>query len=263
MDNRAIGVYDSGIGGTTVFRDLKNIMPTEKYLYFGDTKNLPYGTKTKDELLKISRVIFDFFEIQNVKAVVMACNTTSSMVYEEMKNKYSFELYPIIQTAAKCIAKRNEGKIGVLATIATTSTNKYKDELIKNNPNLDVIQMACPDWVKIVESGDYENPENIEIIKRSLIPVVEAGCKNIILGCTHYPYLTNVLRKITNNSINFINPSEDFTAFIQQDLEQKNLLSDIKKEQEVNFYVSSNPENFMKASKSFYELKKLPKLITL
>ena len=168
MDERAIGVYDSGIGGTTVFKDLEKLLPNENYIYFGDTKNLPYGTKTKSELLKISGSIFDYFKERNVKAVIMACNTTSSNVYDEMKEKYDFELYPIIQVSAKCIAPRYRGKIGVLATIATINSNKYKIELTKNNPSLEVIQQACPDWVKVVESGDYTSEESTQILLKSL-----------------------------------------------------------------------------------------------
>ncbi len=262
MDERAIGVYDSGIGGTTVFKDLEKLLPNENYIYFGDTKNLPYGTKTKSELLKISGSIFDYFKERNVKAVIMACNTTSSNVYDEMKEKYAFELYPIIQVAAKCIAPRYSGKIGVLATIATINSNKYKIELTKNNPSLEVVQQACPDWVKVVESGDYTSEESTKILLKSLNPIIEAGCENVILGCTHYPYLTEALKELSNNKINFINPAQDFINFIKEDLANKKLLNN-KKTYEPKFYVSANPENFMTASKAFYELKTLPKIVSL
>ncbi len=262
MDGRAIGIYDSGIGGTTVFSELRKLLPNENYIYFGDTKNLPYGTKTKEQLLQISSLIFDFFQKKNVKAVVMACNTTSSMVYDEMRGKYDYEIYPIIQTAARCIAPRYNGKIGVLATIATVASNKYKDEFLKNNPNLEVIQKACPDWVKIVESGDYYSEDNLQIIKNSLFPLVEQGCKNIVLGCTHYPYLTDVLNELTDNSIHFINPAKDFTEYIVQNLRQKNLVSSQKTLEPV-FYVSADAENFMRVSKTFYQLDKLPIVVNL
>jgi len=262
MDERAIGVYDSGVGGTTVFSELEKLLPDENYIYFGDTKNLPYGTKTKEELIAISGLIFDFFARKNVKAVVMACNTTSSMVYEEMRGRYDYEIYPLIQTAAKCIAPRYTGKIGVLATIATISSNKYRDELLKNNPNLDVVQQACPDWVKIVESGNYRSGNNLQIIKNTLMPVLEAGCKNIILGCTHYPYLKDILAEIAGPEVNFINPAKDFTEYIATDLKQKNLTAS-KRTNEPVFCVSSDAENFMRASKTFYQLDKLPEIVSL
>ena len=258
MDNRAIGVYDSGIGGTTVFKDLEKLLPDENYIYFGDTKNLPYGTKTKEELLKISDSIFDYFRKKGVKAVVMACNTTSSNVYDEMKEKYDFEIYPIIQIASKCIASNLSGRIGVLATNATINSNKYKIELTKCNPSLDVIQQACPDWVKVVESCD----ESIEILTKSLKPIMNAGCKNVILGCTHYPYLIDVLKKLSDYKINFINPAKDFTNFIKKDLSEKKLLSN-KRNFEPQFYVSDNPQNFFNASKSFYPLKELPQIVSI
>lgn len=261
MDERAIGVYDSGIGGTTVFRELNKILSEENYIYFGDTKNLPYGTKTKKELLAISGRIFDFFAEKKVKAVVMACNTTSSMVYDEMKDKYDYEIYPLIQTAAKSIASRCDGKIGVLATTATIASNKYRDELLKNNPDLEVVQKACPEWVRIVESGDYYSEKNLKIIKADFMPVLESGCKNVILGCTHYPYLEGVLSEISNQEVNFINPAKDFTEFIANDLRQKNLFASKRTNSPV-FYVSSDAENFMRASKMFYQLDKLPQVVT-
>lgn len=260
MDERAIGVYDSGVGGTTVFCELNKLLPEENYIYFGDTKNLPYGTKTKEELLEISGKIFDFFAEKNVKAVVMACNTTSSMVYDDMKDKYDFEIYPLIQTASKCIAPRYSDKIGVLATIATIKSNKYRDELLKNNPKLEVIQKACPEWVKIVESGDFKSEKNLKIIGDTFVPVLEEGCKNIILGCTHYPFLVSVLKDIAGSGVNFINPAKDFTEYIAADLSRKGLIAS-KKTKEPVFYVSSDAENFMRASKMFYELKKLPEVI--
>lgn len=266
MDSRGIGVYDSGVGGLTVFKILYELLPNENYLYFGDTKNLPYGTKSKQELLKISTAIFDFFKSQNVKAVVMACNTTSSTVYEEMKEKYDFEIYPIIQTSAKCIAQDCRGKIGVMATPATINSNKYKEELLKYNPSLEVFQMACPELVRIVESGNYETKENIETIKSYLVPLVEQGCENIILGCTHYPYLTSVFEKITTElgvkNIKFINPAIYFTEFIKKDLTEKSLLS-VARAASVKFYVSSTPEQFKESAKSFYEFNKMPELINV
>ena len=262
MDNRAIGVYDSGIGGTTVFKDLEKVLPNENYIYFGDTKNLPYGTKTKKELLEISDSIFAYFKEKNVKAVVMACNTTSSNVYDEMNAKYDFEIYPIIQVASKCIATDLEGKVGVLATNATIASDKYKIELTKNNPSLEVVQQACPDWVKVVESGDYRSDESLAILKKSLTPIINEGCKNVILGCTHYPYLIEVLQELSDNKINFINPAKVFTDFIKNDLAQKQLLNR-KRDFAPQFYVSANPQNFFDASKSFYPLKELPQIVSI
>lgn len=262
MDNRPVGVYDSGVGGLTVFKYLKSALPDEEYLYFGDTKNLPYGTKSKDELIKIASKIFDFFAEKNTKAVIMACNTTSSVVYDELCNDYDFELYPLIQVAAKCIAPRYSGKLGVFATLATINSGKYKTELLKNNPALDVFEQVCFDWVKVVESGEYNSKESREIIRKSLQPAIDYGCENVILGCTHYPFLTSILEEMSDNKINFINPSIDFVDFVVKDFAQKSINSDKKGIEDI-FYVSENPENFKKVSKLFYDLKKLPIKVNL
>ena len=262
MDNRTIGIYDSGIGGITVFHDLKEVLPDESFIYFGDTKNLPYGSKSKAELLKISKAIFDFFAQKNVKALVMACNTTSANVYDEMKGKYPFEIYPLIQTASKCIAERYTGNIGIMATAATVNSNKYREELIKYNPELKIYQQACPELVKMVETNSYKSHENISVIKTYLKPLLDTECANIILGCTHYPYLTGILEDLSNNKVNFINPSKDFVNFIKADLKQKSLLAETQPQKD-EFYVSSNPEQFKLSAKSFYALDNEPKLIVL
>lgn len=151
--DKAIGVMDSGVGGLTVLKQLLKVMPSENYLYFGDTKNLPYGEKTKEQLIEIVKEIFDFFEKQNVKAVVLACNTTSATAYEELKDKYSFKIYPLIQTVSKCVVlDKSLDRIGVMATQATVNSQKYTSELKKNNPAIEVFEQACPKWVPIVEN---------------------------------------------------------------------------------------------------------------
>ena len=131
MSNRPIGVFDSGVGGLSVFSQLVKLLPDENYIYFGDTINLPYGSKTQDELVEITRKIFDFFKCKNVKAVVMACNTTSALTYEILKPYYDFKIYPIVQTVAKKIATQGHNKIGVFATQGTINSHAYKKEISK------------------------------------------------------------------------------------------------------------------------------------
>ena len=154
ITDNEIGVYDSGVGGLTVLKELVNVMPNEKYIYFGDLKNLPYGEKSKDELMKIGKKIFDFFSDKNVKAVVMACNTTSALLYDEIKDKYSFKIYPVIQTVAKYLSEQKVNKLGVFATEATINSHAYKKEIYKYNEKIEVFEQACPSWVRIVENKD-------------------------------------------------------------------------------------------------------------
>ena len=265
MNKQSIGFFDSGVGGLTVFEKVKKILEKdnycEDYLYFGDLKNIPYGEKSKEELIEIADKIFGFFEKQEVKAVVMACNTTSANVYDELKNNYSFKIYPIIQSCSSVIAKLPVKKIGVFATEATIKSGVYARELKKHNPDLEVFEMSCPAWVRIVEEKLQSEPESVEIIKSGLQEMLKNSPDKIILGCTHYPYLLDILAQVAPREM-FIDPSLYFAQFIKADLEQSGLLSDSNSQAE-KFIVSASPEKFKEASSMFYPVNSLPELVVL
>ena len=259
--DKAIGVMDSGVGGLTVLKELYGLCPDENFLYFGDTKNLPYGEKTKEELIEIVKEIFDFFEHKNVKAVVLACNTTSATAYDELKDKYSFKIYPLIQIVSKCVAKNSTlSRIGVMATQATINSHKYKTELQKNNPDILVYEQACPLWVPIVEKQltDYDEKT---AIKGYLDKVLEFNPQKIILGCTHYPYLLDKISKYAPKDL-FINPAKLFAQYIKEDL-NKNNMQTRKKCGCITYFASSEPENFKKNAKMFMEIDSQPTLVNI
>lgn len=255
--NRPIGVFDSGIGGLTVLSKLLETCPHEKYLYYGDTKNLPYGEKKKSELIEAVKEIFDFYEQKDVKAVVMACNTSSALVYEELKNQYNFKIYPIIQITSKCVAKMNIPKIGILATRATVESHAYRTALLNENHNLSIFENACPLWVSIVENKLKDYNES-DIMKEYLEPVLTINPDKIILGCTHYPHLMKTIKKYAPESI-FINPAECFSQYIKEDLLSSGLLAE-SGTADTEFYVSSDPQGFMKNASLFMKLDRLPLL---
>lgn len=260
MKKKPIAFFDSGVGGLTVFEKVKKLLPNEDYIYFGDTKNVPYGSKTEAELLKFTTEIFKFFESKDVKAVVMACNTTSATIYEKLKKQFRFKIYPIIQSTASVIAKMPIKKIGVLATEATIKSGAYGKELKKHNPNLEVFEMSCPPWVGIVEERTQNEPKSIACVDLYLGKILENRPDKIILGCTHYPYLMTTLEKFTHKGM-FIDPSEYFAQYIKRDLGLSGLLNDSKTVGSEEFYVSANPENFKETAKMFYPLKELPKVV--
>src|SRR5574344_414300 len=164
-DNRPVGFFDSGVGGLTVLNRVQKVIPNEKYIYFGDTKNMPYGEKTETQLIEFADNIFKFFERNGVKVVVMACNTTSAIVYEKLKNNYNFKIYPIVQSVAKVFANLNIQRIGIFATPATINSHIYSKEISKYNKNIEVFELACPEWVKIVEENRENEPESDKLIK--------------------------------------------------------------------------------------------------
>lgn len=257
-NNCPIGVFDSGVGGLSVFSQLIKLMPDENYIYFGDTANLPYGSKSQEELVKISAKIFDFFKSKNVKAVVMACNTTSALTYEILKDKYDFKIYPVVQNVAEQIAKEGHKNIGVFATQGTVSSHAYKNEIQKHDRNINVFEIACPEWVSIVENGLQETEDSIKNIKLHLDEMLTNLPDRIILGCTHYPYLLNTLSKFEDEKI-FINPAKYFAQSIFEDLKKNNLLCD-KDLKEHTFFVSANPSQFAKASKLFYKVQEVKEI---
>ena len=218
---------------------------------------MPYGEKTKQELLNYAERIFDFFISKNAKAVIMACNTTSSVIYDSVKDKYPLKIYPIIQSVAKSIAELPIKKIGVFATKATVSSNAYVTEIRKYNPAVEIIQIACPKWVKIVEANKVNDFESKQHIKEKVDEMLKFHPDKIILGCTHYPYLIDELSKLVSRDL-FIDPSIYFANYIKKDLEINNLIKNSGFDEEI--YVSSSPTNFLKSAEIFYKLNNLPKL---
>ena len=251
-ENSKIGFFDSGVGGLSVYSRFKNLFPYTNTIYYGDLKNLPYGNKTQEQLVGFARNILDFFSEQEVKAVVIACNTSSALADEKIKNDYDFKIYPIIQSCAKVISEMEIEKLGVFATPATVGSGAYTKEINKYNPKIQVKEVACPNWVSIVE-GINGCEDDIKICFDEMIPF---DPEKVILGCTHYPYLIKRLSNYLPKDL-FIDPAKIFVDYIAQDL---NLISDKKEIGTEEFFVSAKQKEFFENSKLFYQLKNLPKL---
>lgn len=259
QSQKAIGILDSGVGGLTVLKKLVEYLPEENYLYYGDTKNLPYGNKTPEQLLGYVRNILDFFSKQNVKAVVFGCNTTAAVVYDIVKNEYPFKIYPIIQDSCKNINPLQYKSLGVFATQATVNSKAYTKSLKNINNDLEVIEMACPMWVNFVENSEINTEKCSENVKEMLDNMQQHKVEKIILGCTHYPYLLDTLSKFLPKE-RFINPAEVFALYIKQDLQEQNILNTNNIGSQ-KFFVSSNPIAFKKSGEFFYPLKDYPTLV--
>lgn len=247
-----IGFFDSGVGGLSVFARFRESLPNENTIYFGDLKNLPYGNKSQKDLIGFARNILDFFQTKNVKAVVIACNTSSALAYETIKNDYNFKIYPIIQSCAKIISSLGYRRVGIFATQGTVNSGAYKREITKYNPAIEVKEIACPNWVSIVE-GFLNN--GAEDIKQHVDEMMIFNPDKIILGCTHYPYLMNTLKEFAPQNL-FIDPAKIFVEYIKNDL----TLNDSAQIGKEEFFVSANPDDFIKNAKLFYEVRKTPQL---
>ena len=254
--NNFIGLLDSGVGGLSVLKELKRIMPNKNYMFFGDTKNVPYGTKTPEQIFEYTKSILNFFIEKNVKYVVIACNTTSAVAYEKLKDEFKNKLtiVPLIQSVAldASLNLKSNDKIAVLATRTTVNSHKYKEEIQKVNSNLEVIEVDCTGFVEIVENGLYDKKESTDLIKSKLEPLKDV--KRIVLGCTHYPYLVDIFKNILD--VDYFNPATA-VAKIAKDIIKNEAEGSINE-----FYVSSNPEGFVKNSSIFFKVDN-PKLINL
>ena len=255
-----LGFFDSGVGGLSVYSVFKKQLPNENTIYFGDLKNMPYGNKTKQELLGYARRILNFFATKKVKAVVIACNTSSATVYEDIKNDYEFKIYPIIQSCAKVISEMDMKSVGIFATSATINTHAYKHEVQKYNPKIQVFEIACPNWTSYIEHGQMESEECKENVADKMKEMLLHNPDKIVLGCTHYPYLLNILSQFAPKDM-FIDPAEIFVEFVKEDLYRTGMLNEHDTNGKEEFYVSANPNEFVKNAKMFYKVKNLPMVV--
>ena len=183
----------------------------------------------------------------------MACNTTSATTYPVIKDEYGFKIYPIIQSCAKIIAGLGVKKLGIFATASTINSKAYETEIHKYNKDMIIFPQSCPKWVDIVESNGQNKTENIEIVKQDLKIMLKNSPEKIILGCTHYPYLIDILSKYAPKDM-FIDPAQFFVQYIKDDLAESDLLNPQNNKGTEAFYVSANPDKFKTASKMFYKV---------
>lgn len=252
MDKLAsIGVFDSGVGGLSVLKKLVELLPNENYLYFGDTARIPYGEKCKEQLLTFSREILNWFKQKRVKAVAIACNTSSAVTLETVKNEYDFPIWELIQPTANYVANLREDKIGLIATSATVNSKAYSKAILNINPKKSIIEVACPGLVEVVESGKTCDNESRELVNSYIKRLLIENAEKIILGCTHYPYLTKVINSITNKSDMIIDPAEYMVRAVKNSLEDLDLLND-NKDGIRSYYVSANPDKFVQIGSKFF-----------
>lgn len=248
-NNDAIGVFDSGVGGLSVLKELLKELPQENFLYFGDTYRVPYGEKSLDELLVCTRRILDFFQKQKVKTVVVACNTCSANTLKLVKNEYDFEILGLIEPVAKYIQSFHIKNLGLIATTATIKSNAYKNAI---EPfGIKVYQQNCPELVGFVERGEVNSSQLHKVLGKYLTPLFDNNIEKLILGCTHYPFLIDAIKKFGVDDNFFINPAICLAIKTKEFLKENNLLN-ISDTSKVKFYVSGNPQDFIKNSKLFF-----------
>ena len=240
----SIGVFDSGIGGLTVLKEIRKVLPNEKIFYFGDTARVPYGEKTKELITRYSKEIVEFLLDKEVSAIVVACNTATALALEELKKTFKIPIIGVIKAGAKtAINTTKSGNIGVIGTKATVNSKRYEEEIKKLSENVKVIAKACPLFVPAVEEGILDGKLVNQIIK-TYLDDFEKEIDTLILGCTHYPLLKSAIGEIYTN-LNIVDPARETALDLKEILEEKNLLkNDATKNREVKYYVTDGKDKF-------------------
>lgn len=245
-DSRAIGVFDSGLGGLTVVRELIERNPFENIVYFGDTGRVPYGTRSRETIKKYAAEDERFLLKHNVKLIIAACGTVSS-VAADSANNLSVPFFEMVTHAARAAVKATKNrKIGVIGTAATVTSGSHKKEILKLLPNAEVTAQSCPLFVPLVESGWYGEDDIVvlETVRRYLAPIIGAGCDTLILGCTHYPILEGAIKRVTEGKITLINPGIAVSEAVSDFIKRNGIENNEKNAGVHKFFVSDKPDSF-------------------
>lgn len=237
-----IGIFDSGVGGLTVLRELYRQLPQESALYFGDTARLPYGTRSPEEILQFVREILTWMVSQGVKMVIMACNTSSALALEAVRSEFNLPILGLILPGARA-AVQSGRRIGVIATPATVASNAYRHAILEIDPTAQVWQVGCPAFVPLIEQNRLADPYTDQVTRDYLAPLLQQRIDTLIYGCTHYPYLAPVLQRILPSSVQRIDPAVHVVAAAARELD----LLGVRNPQPplpTRFCVSSNPKPF-------------------
>lgn len=253
MDNRPIGIFDSGLGGLTAVREILTILPREQVVYFGDTGRVPYGTRSRETIRKYARQDVEFLLSQNVKMVIAACGTVSSAAPQIGRNLPVLFTGVVEPTAlAASLATRNH-RVGVIGTTATIQSGAYRRALHSLNPNIQVFEQDCPLFVPLVEHGfaDPSDPVPRLVAERYLAPLKQQDIDTLIMGCTHYPILREVIGNVMGKDITLIDSGRETACYAAQMLHKQDALCGKGQTPECTFYVSDRVEGFSRAASIF------------
>lgn len=248
MKNK-IGIFDSGVGGLTVLQSMKQLLPNEDLIYVGDNANCPYGDKTHEQLLHCAVKIVKYFISRDIKIIVLACNTTSASVLEDLRQLFKDVLIiGVIDSTVQSFLKKDLNHVLVIATNATIQSKKYEQTILSYKKNCQVFSLATPQLVPLIESGEYKNGIVLQI--EEALKQYHSKIDSIILGCTHYPIIKNQIKKVLGD-IEYISSSDSVSDEVKFYLQEHHLLSHLQGSVEIN--TTGNVEEFIYAASSFFD----------
>lgn len=254
MDNRPIGVFDSGMGGLTAVRELVSLMPDEEIIYFGDTGRVPYGTRSRETILRYARQDVAFLRTFNIKAVVIACGTVSSACLSELAQEQDIPIFGVVgPTALRAARVTRNNRIGLIATAATVRAGAYERVMHHANPMAEIRSLACPLFVPLVENGRTQPGDIVieTVVREYLTPMKEAGVDTLVLGCTHYPLLAEVIGTFMGPDVTLIDSGAQVARHVAECLKSSAQEAETGRQGSCRWYVSDAEEGFEELASRF------------
>ncbi len=252
MDNKYIGVFDSGVGGLTFVKELMKKLPDENIVYFGDTGRVPYGTRSPETIKKYAIDDMNFLMTHDIKAVVIACGTVSTVAIPTLRKIYNIPIIGVVDASAiSAVNATQNNKIGIIGTSGTVKSGKYEQAIKEIAPMIETTSVACPMFVPLVENDMADTEASYLIAKEYLKPFIEKEVDTLILGCTHYPLLTNTIKRVVGENVKLIDAGAATAQFVSEYLKNMDMLSDSKMKDQYKFFVSDSVENFTNVADKF------------
>lgn len=249
-----VGVFDSGVGGLTVAKEIMQQLPNERIVYFGDTARVPYGSKSKETITRYSRQIVNFLLTREVKAIVVACNTASAYAVDEIEKEVDIPMIEVVKPGAKAAAQvTRSGRIGVIGTEGTIGSGIYDRYIKEMYPEATVVGRACPLFVPLAEEGLWQDPVTDEIARRYLAELIDTDIDTLVLGCTHYPLIRETIGRIMGEGVKLVNPAYETARELKELLTEQDMLNEAEHklgEEQYDFYVSDASEKFKRFANS-------------
>jgi glutamate racemase len=250
--HKSIGVFDSGIGGLTVMRALRRRFPKENLTYFGDTARVPYGIKSSDVVRQYALEDAQFLIQQGVKMIVVACNTVSAVAINDLRAQFSVPIVGMIESGVEYASRiTTSGRIGVIGTLATIASNSYASNLLARDPEWTVIQKACPLFVPLAEEGWGSHPVSRLVAEEYLSFFRREKIDTLILGCTHYPILRDVIQQAVGDEVRMVDSGDAAADEVERILKEHQLVNDSSDSPNESFYVSDVPQRFKELGEIF------------
>lgn len=251
-NDKSIGIFDSGVGGLTVVKEILNLLPNENLVYLGDTARVPYGTKSKSTVIKYAESNANFLLSRGIKILVVACNTASAYSLEKLKENISIPVIGVIEPGAKKAASSTRnGNIAVIGTPSTIRSNAYSKALHNIDPKLKVFSKACPLFVALAEEGWHQGEITRKIIETYLDDLLKENIDVMILGCTHYPLLKSAIKEVAGENVLLIDSAEETAKEINEKITTVNIENNNENNSKYEFYLTDDSESFVRIAGKF------------